>query len=85
MINIARLLKGDKAGVVLVLVGTIAQSVHTYFIVHYSSRLPFPYNEIQAILLACFFSFSLMIYTFRAGSLNMSIPESQSKKITYMK
>lgn len=68
MLKLARLLKSDQAAVLVAVVGTLAQAFHTRKIVLYSSTLEQPWQEIQALGLAFFFSFSLMIYTFRAGA-----------------
>ena len=84
MLKLARLLKGDKAAVAITLVGTIAQAFHTRKIVLYSSTLGGWIQEIQADMLAVFFSFSLMIFTFRAGQDKYSISERMQYE-TYAK
>jgi hypothetical protein len=79
MLKLAKLLKSDQAAVLILLLGTVAQSLHTYNIMVYSSRLTQLWQiHLQAIIVSLFFSLSLSIYTLRAGNV-----KEISKQIEY--
>lgn len=79
MIKFAKLLKSNSAAVFIILLGTVAQSLHTYNIMVYSSRLTEYWQiHLQATIVALFFSLSLVIYTLRAGNV-----KEISKQIEY--
>ena len=82
---IARFLKSDHLGVIICILGTILQSVHTFQIIYDSSAIANPtIRLVQAVGVALFFSFSLVIYTFRAGSISLyAIPDQLTPQKKY--
>jgi uncharacterized membrane protein len=86
IMKIASFLKSDENGIIICIIGTVAQALHTYSIILEASQLPEVWMQhTQAIIVGIFFSLSLAIYTFRAGSVdktlvNFKVLENQYKK-----
>lgn len=86
ILKLASFLKSDQNGIIICLLGTIAQALHTYSIILEASQLQEIWmKNTQAVVVGVFFSLSLVIYTFRAGSVdktlvNFKVLENEYKK-----